>query len=619
MEPMAVQTGIAAPFLIGLIAYVARAREAGPVQRHLLWLLVMILCWTVGLTLDRSAHLPQAWISALVALPACFMAPAFLVIMLHLVLGERFVVRRGATFVVMLPFVFFLAAFLTHDRHGWMAPATTRAAADDSIGPLFWVFQVWSNLAALGGLGLCVYRGLTTPSRSERRRMALLLAGVLLPLVSHLLYTFHLLPLDYPVTPLALAATSLLLVAAIGRFRLFEVKPIARHDVVEGSPDGVLVADVDEVVIDLNPAAVALLGTAAARIRGRPLSQALAALDSARPAGAVRDLLAGLRRAAGARPIEVDTADGRTLELIAGSPRQGRGRRAGSFVVLRDRTSERRAERLLLQSQKLESVGILAAGVAHEVNNPLSFVRANLAHLQGIAEDLQEVVDGLPKALAADVEGLPEVVDDSIAGLDRIHGIVQGLLRLSRPPQGARVLCDVNDSVVEAVRYVKLDRAGPTAVETQLADDLPVVLASPDQLVQVVLNLLLNARHALAAVEAPRIVASTARVDDHIEIRVADNGPGVPEAIRTKIFDPFFTTGGPDEGTGLGLAIAYDIVREHGGILELELPPGGGACFVARLPVSMSPEGRSARGWPGSEVAPPEAVAARSGRAPRRA
>ena len=243
---------------------------------------------------------------------------------------------------------------------------------------------------------------------------------------------------------------------------------------------------------------------------------------------------------------------------------------------------------MLLQSQKLESVGILADGVAHEVNNPLSFVSANLAHLQEVASDAQSSLDTIPKELANDLRNMPEVIEDSVAGLERIRGIVQGLLRLSRTPSESRVMCNANEAVLEASRYVSLGHAGSLPVETNLAAELPAVLASSDQLIQVVLNLLLNARRALSEIPDPRVVATTRVRSGFVEIRVADNGPGVPEAIRDKIFDPFFTTGGPDEGTGLGLAIAFDIVREHRGLLELEFSTTGGACFVIRLPVATT-------------------------------
>jgi two-component system NtrC family sensor kinase len=121
-------------------------------------------------------------------------------------------------------------------------------------------------------------------------------------------------------------------------------------------------------------------------------------------------------------------------------------------------------------------------------------------------------------------------------------------------------------------------------LESRLAEGLPCIEAAPDQLVQVLLNLLLNAKQVLKDRRDATIVASTSAVDGQVEIRIADNGPGIPEPIRNRIFDPFFTTRPPNEGTGLGLSIALDIVSRHGGTLELDDAATRGACFVVRLP-----------------------------------
>ena len=111
-------------------------------------------------------------------------------------------------------------------------------------------------------------------------------------------------------------------------------------------------------------------------------------------------------------------------------------------------------------------------------------------------------------------------------------------------------------------------------------------MGSPDRLVQVLLNLFLNARQAIGNQEGALIEAETVCSDSHVVVHVRDNGPGIPMELQDRIFDPFFTTRGPDEGTGLGLSIAFDIVREHGGALELESRPGAGTCFSIRLPAA---------------------------------
>jgi len=256
---------------------------------------------------------------------------------------------------------------------------------------------------------------------------------------------------------------------------------------------------------------------------------------------------------------------------------------AGRFLVIRDRTEERHRERLLQQRQRLESVGVLAAGVAHEVNNPLAFVRANLAHMELLAAELLKLAGADGRKVAPELLEMGDVVAESVQGLDRIARIVESLLRFARPPVDELRPVSLSRVAEHALRFAALHRGAPLRVETELAPALPAIEGSEDRLVQVVLNLLLNARQALAGRSDGWIRVETAAEGASVVLRVRDNGPGVALSIRERIFDPFFTTRGPGEGTGLGLAIAYDIVREHEGTLELEAQPGGGACFALRL------------------------------------
>jgi two-component system C4-dicarboxylate transport sensor histidine kinase DctB len=133
--------------------------------------------------------------------------------------------------------------------------------------------------------------------------------------------------------------------------------------------------------------------------------------------------------------------------------------------------------------------------------------------------------------------------------------------------------------------------------------EIPAVRGNADRLVQVVLNLVVNARQALAGTPDARIEIETHASASEALLEVRDNGPGIPESVLDRVFDPFFTTRGPDEGTGLGLAIAFDIAREHGGALEVSSPPGHGACFVLRLPLPDA-AGRAAAARPGSVAEP---------------
>lgn len=592
MESLVLQVGISGPLVLALTLYTAARGDRSRVHRCLVWLLAMILCWMVGMVVQAAESprlLPLGRL--LYYTPSCFMSPLFLLTMLLYARVESFETHRAARWAVMAPFWFYLLAFVTEPWHGLTAGADSvllPSQASPTAGPLFWSFQACSNAAALAGLGISVWIARTSPAPEERRRMWLLCAGAFVPLVTHLAYMFRVVPTDVPLTPTALGVTALILVRAIRRYRLLDVQPMARRDVIEASSDAVLIADADGRIVDLNPAAHLLLGGSRASLYETPLEAAFEALGGTEPHGALARMLEVARHGETPPVCEVEMADARILEASVGRPRIEEGVPAGYFVVLRDRTQERRAERMLQQSQKLESVGILAAGVAHEVNNPLAFVRANLTHLHEVAGELGRRAEELPKDLAEAAEGLQEVMEESITGLDRIQTIVQGLLRLSRTASEQRETCHPNAIVAEAVRFASLDRDPSVRLEMDLDPDLPSIDASPDQLTQVLLNLLLNARYALRDHADATIAASTRTRGDEIEIRVADNGPGVPEAIRAKIFDPFFTTRPPNEGTGLGLPIAFDIVRRHRGTLALEDSASGGACFVLRFPAART-------------------------------
>jgi C4-dicarboxylate-specific signal transduction histidine kinase len=375
---------------------------------------------------------------------------------------------------------------------------------------------------------------------------------------------------------------------------MLESQPIVRQDLIEHMPEGLVLADGAGIVLDANASAESILGRGRDELRGGRLETIFAALGAGSEGEELAARIAGLPLVGARLAGELRTADARTIEVTAGALGSVGSQPAGRFVSLEDRTLQRRNERLLRERQKLESVGILAAGVAHEINNPLAFVRANLAHLRTLAERVEKLAGGDSAGPDADLLELGTVVEESLEGVVRIARIVNDMLRFSRMPEDAAEPVDVNDVIRTALRLAAFDRSSAVAVEQRLAEGLPPVRGSANRLVQVLLNLLLNAHHALAGRADARVVAESVREGHSVLVQVRDNGPGVPEPHRHRVFDPFFTTRAPGEGTGLGLSIAFDIVREHGGELELGAAPEGGACFTIRLPageLSRPPSG----------------------------
>jgi PAS domain S-box-containing protein len=587
VDAVILQAGVVVPLTLALSARILIRPRNGTVHWLLAALLVTIGAWVAGNAVSEAVH-GTAWGAggALGLLLACPLSVLYLLTMAFHSRVAVFEGSRGACVAAAVPFVLFAVVILTNESHHLMLRAEPSPTLPASVwaGPGFWAFQVWSYLYLLIGLSFGA-RGLL-PSRpsSERWRALLIVTASLVPLVAHSLTLVAATRLSFPITPAALGVSALLVVIAIDRYALLESQPIVQRDVIEELHDGLVLTDADGVVIEMNREGERLFGDRREALRGRNVSTILR--EIARP-GEEDWLLRRLGTVGIAgREIEFETCDGRRVELRSGALRAFPDRPAGSFLVLRDITAQWKQERMLQQRQRLESVGVLAAGVAHEVNNPLAFVRANLTHLAQLAE--------VAPKLASDVPGAPgkeellemsDVVNESLEGLDRIARIVEGLLHFSRPSIEERRPVTLRRIAEEALRFAALHRGAALRVETAFAEDLPPIHASEDRLVQVVLNLLLNARQSLAGRNDAWIRVETAQESGLGVLRVRDNGPGVPPGIRDRIFDPFFTTRPPGEGTGLGLAIAFDIAREHAGSLELEAQ-GVGACFVLRVPLS---------------------------------
>jgi signal transduction histidine kinase len=274
------------------------------------------------------------------------------------------------------------------------------------------------------------------------------------------------------------------------------------------------------------------------------------------------------------------------LELTNAVVAEGRDEPSGQFAILSDRTEVDRIERLARQAQRLEIVGTLAADFAHEINDPLTFVRANLMEIERLGERVDAEGHGPDRLLALELADLRSVAQETLEGVERMRRIVEGMRGLSIGNLQDVAEIDLAGVVRDAVRMLRLgDAARGPSLRLEL-DEVPPVRGNADKLMQVLVNLLMNARQALSERPSARIEVMLRRSGDEVEVSVRDNGPGIPAEVRDRIFDPFFTTRGPDEGTGLGLAIAFDIAREHGGVLEERASSGRGAWFVLRLPAA---------------------------------
>lgn len=596
IDPLIVQAGVAIPVTVGLVAYTLVKFDRTPLHLLLVLLLSTLWPWLGAMVVKSVATDPLVRSAALDVeqVIVCFMAPLFLLTMGHFARLPVFENNSKVTVAVLAIPVLFIVAYLTDGSHHLFL--TDRQLALESrhprewAGPLFWSFQAWCfvmDVLALVCLGLAIRRART---RSETNRAWLVVGAVVAPVLAHVVYVLGWQPFDFSLAPGALGATAVLFVQGVSRHGLLETQAIVRTDVIEHLHDGLILTDTAGDVLDANPAAESVLGVSRDALVGRALVDVLEELQPIDDPAELGLQFAALDPGGAHLSSELETGDGRVFEVTAAAVRAQGSQPAGGFVSLRDRTHQRQAEKLLHGRQRLESVGILAAGVAHEVNNPLAYMRTNLVHVHGLSKELMKRLasadaDAVEAPLTtADWSEMPEILDECLQGIDRISRIVDGLLRFSRAPGEDLGDVDVNAVVEESLRLADLHRDQSVRVESALAPVLPPIRGSQGRLVQLLLNLFLNGKQALAGRENARIIAETSAEGSFAVLRVRDNGPGISEVDRERIFDPFFTTRDPGEGTGLGLSIASDIAREHGGVLEVESALGEGTCFTLRLP-----------------------------------
>jgi signal transduction histidine kinase len=281
---------------------------------------------------------------------------------------------------------------------------------------------------------------------------------------------------------------------------------------------------------------------------------------------------------------------------------------------------EARVRRQILQAQKLESIGQLAAGIAHEVNTPIQYIGDNCLFLKTSFAELHEILRQHLELLAfvkatqpgaelvtrlegrlAEIdaafllEEIPKAIDQSIEGVGRVSQIVTAMKEFSHPGSGEKSPVDLNHAILNTLTVCRNEIKYAATVVTELDPSLPKVHCLTGQINQVILNLVVNAAQAMETTrpkgELGTIRITTSSDGTFVEMRVADNGSGIPEAIRNRIFDPFFTTKEVGKGSGQGLAIARNaIVNQHGGSLEFETEENVGTTFIVRIPIQPAAE-----------------------------
>lgn len=256
-------------------------------------------------------------------------------------------------------------------------------------------------------------------------------------------------------------------------------------------------------------------------------------------------------------------------------------------------------QEVVQQRQRMESIGVLAAGIAHEINTPMQFIGGGVQFLQEAFDELFAVIDAHPELAQrldentrADLEyvrgEVPETLTRTLEGINQVASIVSAMKRFSYVDHRDKEPFDLNAGIASTLIVARHEYKYVAEVRTSYGD-VPLVVCNGGDINQVFLNLLVNAAHAIA--DSGRdglgnILITTERDGDHVTTRISDDGIGIDPTIGERIFDPFFTTKAPGKGTGQGLALARSIlVDQHGGDLSFETEPGGGTTFTVKLPI----------------------------------
>jgi PAS domain S-box-containing protein len=359
-----------------------------------------------------------------------------------------------------------------------------------------------------------------------------------------------------------------------------------RVAMLQTAPDGIIFIDEDGAILEFNPAAEAMFGFRRTLVLGRPVVETL--IPPARRRSTVRfirHLQKGRARRILGRRIEMQLRHGSggsvPVELALTEIVQG-GRRL--FVAyLRDLSERKRSEaevsrqrEALHQSEKLTALGSLLAGVAHELNNPLSVVIGRAVMLE---EDARDSIQR---------ERLTKLREAA----ERCARVSKTFLAMARQSPSVRVPTSLNTAILTALELVAYPlRSNGIKTVLKLSPNLPLTTADPDQLIQVFVNLFVNADHAMREVEGERILTIVTRISPDgasVVADVQDTGVGIDPAIRQRVFEPFFTTKSMGMGTGMGLAVSFGMITAHGGQLQAIDPPNEtGACIRLSMPIGL--------------------------------
>jgi len=526
------------------------------------------IMWTAGTT---PAYEAAIW-HRLAALGWAFIGPLALQLVLAIV------PQPPKRVVAIMPVLFAIGGI-----HAAIRIATPWMHADPIPGPYGWWFEpqpyfkvhlAFTYACALPAVVGAFISVRKAQSPALRRQLRIIAAGIAAPVVVGTVASAGLPLLDIPAPPVGAASFALLGVAIAWSYHRYGFSALVpssfSREILETLGDGVGLIGLDGRLLSGNGALAKLLAIPPDALPGFELETRVSAV-----------LVGESRRAV---ECELEQVGGPKIPVAVSRARlkDKQDQTVGVVLVIHDLREVVGLRRRLVTSGRLAAVGELAAGIAHEINNPMAFVRTNLSQLRVAWQELSEFVpeEGKGRELH---EEMFEALDDSIEGVERTTSIVRDVRSFAHGGNGEREAVDVNDLLEHVMRIAAPQLRHRVVVEREL-NRVPPVRGAAGELKQVFLNLVVNAAQALESGGTIRISSRAAR--GAVEVTVADDGCGIPPEQQERIFDPFFTTKPVGEGTGLGLAISHQILEAHGAEIQVASAPAEGTTFTVLLPIA---------------------------------
>ena len=564
----------------GVVAYYLWRRRSKPGATVAVWMMLAVVVLSLGYVLQfTSATLSgQIFATNIQYFSIATLPIMWFVFSLRYTGHDDWLTRRKLFFLGIIPLATIVLAWtngidglMWYGRH--LVTSGPFTIIDKTYGPWFWIHASYSSLLLLSGMFFLLQR-LMRPPRLYREQSIALLICVTVPFVFSVLYVFHLTPYRIDLTPPAFVISGLAVAWGLLRVRLFDIVPMARDVAMESMSDGVIVLDAQKRAVDINLAAQHIIGHSASEVIGQPVAQVLANQPN----------LLELCHSIAETQTEIFLSEDETQPFYNVSIlplNSSRGFLCGYIVTIRDITERKRVEvekREMEQkaqtASRLAFIGEMAAGIAHEINNPLTSVI-------GYAQLLMQ--EDIPKNIREEVK----IIHD---GAQRVANIVKRLLSFARQQTQKQEYIDINEIVKSTIplRAYGME-TNNIVVTTHLDTKLPRTMADSEQLKQVFLNIVINAETEMRIAHGRGDLSiNTEVVGNIIRISFKDDGPGITKENMTKLFDPFFTTREVGEGTGLGLSVCHGIIADHDGRLYARSQLGKGATFVVEL--SIVPE-----------------------------